>query len=85
MPRLRMRNVQHAAKAKPSPIPSLIPENPTKGDLLYVFQRRMICSECAEKRGLRRQWLYSDLGSFEGPCQTCGREHRMMNEVMCVH
>ena len=83
--RLRQKDISRQAQAQQIHAPPpLIPEHPTKSDLLYVFQRRMICSACAWKRGLRRQWQYSDFGAMDGSCQTCGEDGCTLREVMCV-
>ena len=58
--------------------------NPSKHSLLYLFQRRMICSTCAEKRKLQKPWHYASLGSIEGTCQLCGSEWRILMEVFCI-
>jgi len=57
--------------------------NPSKHSLLYLFQKRMICYSCAEKRGVPPEWGVSNFG-FEGTCQTCGQEWCTLKEVMCI-
>ena len=75
---------RYSPKKVHAPPAMKIPELPSKTALLYIFQRRMICSECAEKRSLYPAWMFSELGAMEGMCQTCGCEWRMLYEVMCV-
>lgn len=71
------------SKAQEVDAPSTL--NPSKHSLLYLFQRRMICYECAEKRGIPPDVMNASLfGSLEGTCQNCGGEWRNLKEVMCV-
>jgi len=61
-----------------------IPERPpVKRDLLVIFQRRMICWDCATQRHLLKSWQNSNYGCLFGECQTCG-EGNYLREVMCM-